>query len=405
MYKIPVRWLTFVAVLALLALAFLLAGDRSFSEASEPGSSRQAAGIRTSSAISYTLFLPSVAHKPVDPVQFGYGIHANRYGDTSANTGHIQALGLGWVAFNMEWKGVEISPGDYLWDPWDSMINGYHAAGIKIMLTIAEAPGWARPPDHDPTVSGPPEDPATYAGFVAAVADRYRGKVQAIEVWHGQNIHYQWDNNVDVAEYVRLLQHAYLAIKTVEPEILVISGGMVPTGAPMPWAMDDIEYLELMYDNGLDGHFDAIGARPGGYNCPASADWRTFEDPTATFRGPFDARHHSWCFLGTVEGYRAVMVAHGDWDKKIAITEFGWASYSAPDPRFAYASDNTFEEQAQWIVEAFQWGKNSGWIGPMLLWNLDFGLVAPDSVLLYWSLLRPEGPIPAYDAVASMPKH
>jgi hypothetical protein len=51
-------------------------------------------------------------------------------------------------------------------------------------------------------------------------------------------------------------------------------------------------------------YFDVLGVHAPGYNCPALADWRTFEDDTATFRGPFEARHHAWCFLGPLQAYR-----------------------------------------------------------------------------------------------------
>ena len=39
----------------------------------------------------------------------------------------------------------------------------------------------------------------------------------------------------------------------------------------------------------------------------------------------------------------------------------------------------------------------------MILWNLDFGVTNPDTELAYWSLLRPD-PVPAYTALAAMPK-
>jgi hypothetical protein len=106
-----------------------------------------------------------------------------------------------------------------------------------------------------------------------------------------------------------------------------------------------------------------------------------------------------------MEGYRNVMLAKGDGNKRIAVTQFGWASATDPEGGYTYATDNTYAEQAQWIVEAFQWGGNVGWVSLMILWNLDFGVYyTPSSPLTYWSLLLQSGPVPAYSAVASMPK-
>ena len=104
-----------------------------------------------------------------------------------------------------------------------------------------------------------------------------------------------------------------------------------------------------------------------------------------------------------MEGYRHVMIAHGDGNKSIVPTEFGWAVSDNPQAGYEYARDNTYTEQAQWITTAYQWGKNTGWVGPMILWNLDYGVTAPGTELSNFSLLR-NGPTPAYTAIANMPK-
>jgi hypothetical protein len=105
-----------------------------------------------------------------------------------------------------------------------------------------------------------------------------------------------------------------------------------------------------------------------------------------------------------MEGYRNVMVANGDSAKTIWPTEFGWSVMSNPPAGYEYAADNTYEEQAQWIVETYQQGKQWGWVGTMLLWNLDYGVTAPGSELSGFALLQPGGPVPAYGALAGMPK-
>lgn len=344
---------------------------------------------------------PAVA--PVN-VPFGYGIQADPRGNTAANVGHIQALGFNWVKFQMAWKDVESGgPGDYSWGMWDEIINAYSANGVKILLSIPKAPDWARPADDDKSVEGPPQDPGLYAQFVAIVADRYRGKVQAIEIWNEQNLWYEAGGmgRINAANYVQLLQMSYQTIKAVNPEMIVVSGALTPAGNVGEAAVDDIDYLNQMYANGVKGFFDALGAHPSGYNCPANGDWRSVADQTATnFRGPFDNRHHSWCFRGTMEGYREVMVLNGDGNKAIIPTEFGWAVSGSPRPGYEYALDNTPEEQAQWIVEAYQQAKNWGWVGPMFLWNLDYGVTAPGTELSAFGIIN----MPAYSALAGMPK-
>lgn len=366
--------------------------------------------ITSSFTIPVTTLLSSAT---MAEIPFGYGIQAAPRGDVKANISHIRELGFEWVKFQMAWKEVEPAPGQYDWSLWDNLIGSYAAAGIKIMLSIPKSPDWARSADDDKMVEGPPADPAKYAEFVARVANRYQGKVQAIEVWNEQNLWYEagGKGRIDAAAYVSLLQLAYTAIKSVNKDMIVISGGLTPAGNvtdpadnKLTLAVDDVDYLKQLYANGIKDYFDALGAHPSGYNCPALADWRTVTpeeasaDPTS---GMFVNRHHSWCFLGTMEAYREVMVANGDGDKVIAPTEFGWAVAPGSLPGYDYARDNTYEEQAQWITEAYRWAKDRGWVGPMILWNLDYGVTMPDTPeLAVYGILD----TPAFEALVKMPK-
>ena len=348
---------------------------------------------------------PPVA-SAVGNLPFGYGIQADPRGNKAANIGHIQALGFNWVKFQMPWKDVEPSQGNYQWGTWDDVIGAYSAAGIKVMLSIPKAPDWARPPGDDKSVEGPPADYGTFARFLGEVTNRYKGKVQAIEVWNEQNLWYEGGGSpMPPDQYVAMLAAAYETIKTANPEMIVVSGAPTPAGDVGNKAIDDLNYLSAMYAAGLKNVSDAIGSHPSGYNCPADGDWQTVEDPTATaFRGPFENRHHSWCYRGTMEGYRNVMVANGDDEKTIWPTEFGWAVSSNPHPGYDYARDNTLEEQAQWIVQSYQQGKAWGWVGTMFLWNLDYGVTAAGTELAAFGLLNHGGAVPAYAGLANMPK-
>jgi hypothetical protein len=309
------------------------------------------------------------------------------------------------VKFQISWKETEPQQGTRNWGEWDRLMRTYHDAGFKVLLSVVKAPDWARPANTDLSQEGPPADPMTYAMFVGEMAKRYKGGVQAIEVWNEQNLAREGGGApMPPDQYVALLSEAYNAIKTADPSIVVVSGAPTPAGDVPGAAIDDISYLNAMYAAGLKNVSDAIGVHPSGYNCPASADWQTVTDPAAGFRGPFDNRHHSWCFRGTMEGYRNVMVANGDTNKRLWPTEFGWAVSSTPQTGYEYAADNTREEQAQWITEAYQQAKNWGWVGPMFLWNLNYAVTRPGSEQAAFSIVLPEGVTSAYQALAGMPK-
>jgi len=346
---------------------------------------------------------------------FGYGIQAHVWSvDVQQVMNHIKAIGFGWVKAQVRWKDFESNgKGQIDWSGIDHFVNTANANGIKVLLSVVTAPRWARPPAD--TDDGPPANFQDYADFVKAIAQRYgSSKVHAIEVWNEQNLYYEWGGRggkINAARYIELLKAAYAAIKSVDPNIIVVSGAPTPTGMnDGDIAIDDIVYLQQMYAAGLKNYSDAIGAHPSGYNCPADGDWQTVTNPTAQFRGPFDNRSHSWCFRGTMEGYRNVMLANGDGNKKIWATEFGWATVDGlgvpPARGYEYAADNTEAFQATNVVKAYQLAKSWGWVGVMFLWNLNYAPVAgaADEKAAF-GIVRPNwAPRPVYSALQGMAK-
>ncbi|NOX63554.1 MAG: SH3 domain-containing protein [Chloroflexi bacterium] len=346
---------------------------------------------------------------PAGAGSFGYGIQIQPYGgaDIVAAANYIKSMGFNWVKWQVPWKDMEGSPGQIGWGGQDNLVNFFAGQGLNILASIVKAPKWARPPNTDLSVEGPPADPQTFANFLGAYAGRYCGKVKAIEVWNEQNLHYEWGNEpLDPARYMELLKRSYQAIKAACPQMIVVSGALTPAGNVGALAIDDFQYLEAMYRNGLKNWSDAIGAHPSGFNVPPNLTWQQACDfitrDNASFRGPCDNPHHSWAARSTMEGYRNIMVRYGDTNKRIWPTEFGWAAGGALDPRYGYANDNTYEEQARWTVEFFQWMKSTGYVGPAFLWNLNFGLTNPGTELAQWSVLGTGSQL--LQALTSMPK-
>ena len=82
------------------------------------------------------------------------------------------------------------------------------------------------------------------------------------------------------------------------------------------------------------------------------------------------------------------MVQNGHSGAKLWVTEFGWAvgSGSSVPESYGYARDNTREEQASWTSQAFSMARDSGYVGGMFLWNLNFSIVAAGSEQSLWSV-------------------
>jgi hypothetical protein len=99
-----------------------------------------------------------------------------------------------------------------------------------------------------------------------------------------------------------------------------------------------------------------------------------------------------------------------DPNKKLCVTEFGWASSEGYDTYpigFEFAQDNTLQEQADYIVQAFQQMYASGDVWLAFLFNYDFGNKGggPTDDPVPYSIVDIQGiPRPSFDAVSAMEK-
>ncbi len=353
---------------------------------------------------------------------FGYGIAAHAISMPDYTLDQIKyQLGLSWVKQQVRWDHFSTEPGQMDWSGYDVMVEFAAERELKVMLSVVGAPAWSRTYMDENPEAAPPDDLGLFIGFIGDLVDRYKGRIHAIEVWNEQNLDREWDTEegVKAERYVEMLRLSYQAIKSRDPNIIVISGALSPTGvvATDPQnpdrytVIDDFVYFQQMIDAGFLNYADCVGAHHNGYNVPPDVAWdEGYDDPSASYRGPFDAPHHSFSFKSTLWGYRDMIEAAGR-NTPLCVTEFGWATsegFDGTPPEFEFADDNTLEDQAQWNAEAFQLMREWGIVHLAFLWNLDYsykgGTGATDPNAPY-SILDLKGAArPAYDAIANMPK-
>ena len=170
--------------------------------------------------------------------------------------------GAGLVRLGVSWRNVvgsqrppdPTNPGSSLLRLLfgiDPAVRDAEARGLAVLLTIsASAPDWAEGPGRAanarPGTWKP--NPSDLANFVQAVAARYSGRfnpgsgplpaVQAIQIWDEPNQDYwlspafQGSTAVSPAHYRQMLNASYPAVKAVNPQMLVVTGGTSPYGDP-----------------------------------------------------------------------------------------------------------------------------------------------------------------------------
>ncbi len=339
---------------------------------------------------------------PMQDTSFNYGLQADYLtGDIPNTVKQAKRLRMDWIKQQMRWGVFSQAPDQFDWTGFDQVVDAANQQGLKVMLSIVTAPEWSRPSAAGMGIEGPPDDLNAYAKFVGEVVDRYKGKVQAIEVWNEQNIDAEWKTNPQVVspeKYVEMLKLAYETIKAKDPNIVVISGALSPTGyfqgGCSEKGCDDGPYLKRMVDAGALNYADCVGVHANGYNVPPDkTNTEGYNDPTATFRGPFTNPIPSWYFRSTLELYRDTVKNQ----KPLCVTEFGWGSsegFGYTPPSYEFVNDNTLQEQGDYIVQAFDLMKQWGYIKMAFLFNLDYAQKSPDGVKdrsAPWSLFDPTG--------------
>ena len=340
---------------------------------------------------------------PFDPNQIGYGMGAHLYyQDQGRITRLTREAGFGWLKQQVRWSDVERTKGQPDWSELDKIVDFSLKAPTNVMFSVVSSPTWSRAAGG---VDGPPDNLADFAVFMSQLATRYKGQVRAYEIWNEQNFSREWGGGqINAGAYVELLKVAYEAVKAADPNAIVVSGALTPTGFTDPnVAIDDVLYMEQMYqykDGMIKQYADVIGAHAGGYNNPPEADPNTAS--TEQFRG------HPSFYFRRVEQLRSVMEKYGDGGKRMWLTEFGWSTANQA-PGYEYGRFNTEQNQADYLVRAYQLAKTRyPWMGVMFVWNLNFGtlpdLPPTDEKPPFGILNKDWTPRPAYNALKAMPK-
>ncbi len=368
---------------------------------------------------------------PTPPASgFGYGIQSHVFGggDLSYFLSGVRELGLQWLKIQVRWNALEPKQGTIDWTVMDTAMKVSCENGLHVMLSVVAAPDWthANPvPSPDEAREAPPDDYQAYADFLTKILDRYPGQVGAIEVWNEENIVREWNTaaGVSAGDYIKLLQTAYTAVKSKAPNVIVISGALSPTGVnckgtwtasgctpgDRPIIVDDASYLAQFVQAGGLQYADCVGTHSNGTNLPPDADALNPPGDSAqyTFKGPWQSPHYSWSLRSQVETYAKILTGQ----KLQCVTEFGYATPmdGKYPPNFAFAADITAQQQAEYLVRAFNWMRDSKQVSLAFLFNLDYGQLgtgdpSKDDNMIF-SLLDTKGvPRPAFDAIKSMPK-
>ncbi len=281
----------------------------------------------------------------------------------------VRQMGASWIVEFFPWAYYQGENREIDWRHPDMVMRHASAQGLRVIARIGLTPKWARPADTplnylDETAF------ADFAAFSASFVDRYQGQLDYIVVGNEPNLSFEWGYRTTGPEtYVDLLKIVYPAVKQANPEITVLAGALAPTlEAPgSQWGLNDLLYLQGIYEAGGGSFFDALAVHSYGLTFP----------PTAA-PGPEILNFRR------VELLRQIMIENGDDDKKIFITEMGWNDH----PRWTRAVRPG--QRINYTLEALRFVEDKWeYVETAAIWVLRYP--APTkSYMDYYTMITPE---------------
>jgi hypothetical protein len=271
-----------------------------------------------------------------------YGVCGWPWTLTERDFQEAKNLGVKYLRMDFVWPDIETSRGVFEWGQYDQFVEWGQQYGIEIIPILLMVPYWLYPSASNWVI---PPLGATFDDFVSEfgkftyqVVNRYKESIKYFEIWNEPNNLGSWDDpeatvvgdhvfGKAVTKYVTLLKTAYLQAKMANPNCLIISGGI----------SNCERYLQEMYDNGAKGYFDLFGSHPYFAHSPAKNYDVDYINPDGD----------EWEFP-KIQYMRDVMVANGDGDKKIMITELGVDGQPGPE------GETTEAIQARALTRVFQ---------------------------------------------------
>ncbi|MDQ5807669.1 MAG: hypothetical protein M3320_03240 [Actinomycetota bacterium] len=298
--------------------------------------------------------------------ELGVNVNGAVAGGTKENLEDLSTLNAKWARHFVFWDDID-SRG---LDIYGRMVGEEEQRGVKTLLTLASARGQQ------------PGDRQAFADFAGRAAARFKGQVEAYEIWNEADEGLFWNGGPQPAAYVDLLKRSYAAIKAADPNAIVVFS---------PTVGNNFAFVADAYQAGAKGSFDAMAV----HTDTACLD----QPPDFYYREP-DGRLGRFTFLGYRE-VRATMLANGD-DKPIWMTEFGWSAARHTCEFGAGAGKKpagvSEELQAEWMLKALNCMDADPFL-QVAMWFNNRDLSGDGKMANMYGLRRFDGSTrPAYDA-------
>lgn len=162
--------------------------------------------------------------RAVRPTMFGVTVNSD--------TGMLPTFKVGSVRFwdsGTRWASLEPRRGEFDWAPLDRQMQAAERGGLDTLFVLGGTPAWAARsapamPYTDGSRAAAPDDLRDWDRFVAALAGRYRGRIDAYELWVMGNDRHYFNGTPD--RLVELTRRASRIVRRTDSDATVVCPGM-----------------------------------------------------------------------------------------------------------------------------------------------------------------------------------
>ena len=313
----------------------------------------------------------------------------------------LDQAGIRFARQQFVWEDIEIhTKGDFsdrrnnpdgilAWDKYDHIVDTAVQYNVQLIGRIDNPPLWSRAAGDANGSTAPPDNFDDYGDFVRAVVERYRGRVRYFQLWNEPNARNEWSSNIDPEAFTRLLCTGYRAAKQAYPEAIILAPPLSPTNQVQQDYLNDLIFLQRMYDAGAADCFDILSAQ--GYGLRSSPTDRRLQPSRINFN----------YLLYT----RDLMVANGDAATPLWVSETGWNALPigmVPEGQEMFGQVS-LEQQAKYAVELYQRARAEWpWAGVLNYWFLRRPSAETTQQYYYFRIMEPDfTPLPAWNALST----
>ncbi|WP_051111582.1 helix-turn-helix domain-containing protein [Sciscionella marina] len=191
------------------------------------------------------------------------GVPSSFFGVTMNSTsGVMPSFSVGSVRFwdsGTRWAQLQPGSGRYDWHILDRLVTSAERAHLPMVYVFGGTPEWASPngdlgPYPDKSRTSPPTDLGDWDRFVTALADRYRQRIGAYELWSLADDRHFYSG--DPATLVEMVRRAAGIIHRLDRNATVVCPSM-----GKQWTSEGQSWLRRFAELGGYRHCDAAGIK------------------------------------------------------------------------------------------------------------------------------------------------